>query len=167
MFGSSLPVCAINFPTIRELVTHGHNGMIFNDSEGLCDQMAYLLYPNLSENFITEEIGRITQTSSGDDKDGNTWTSLSSPDEIEIKNTDANTNTNTNTNTFENKKANKNTNTHIKTQDKKTITRVESDVFTTNQGVTLSDLREGAGEIGTWDDNWNTVMTPLIMQWLR
>ena len=151
MFGSSLPVCAINFPTIRELVTHGHNGVIFNNSEELCDQMAYLLYPDIFENSETKEIGRISLTSSSDDKEQCTWTNLSSPNENKNKN----------------KNINKNINSSTSTLDKKSISTKESDVFTTNLGVTLGDLKEGAGEIGSWDDNWNTVMTPLIMQWLR
>ena len=155
MFGSSLPVCAINFPTIKELVTHGHNGMIFNNSEELCDQMAYLLYPDIFENSKMKEIGRISKTSSSDDKEECTWSNFSSP--------------NKNKNTYENTQKNRieNTNKNTNTQDVKSTETIETGVFTTNQGVTLSDLREGAGEIGSWDDNWNTVMTPLIMQWLR
>lgn len=35
MFGVGLPVCALNFPALPELVQHGKNGLVFEDSEEL------------------------------------------------------------------------------------------------------------------------------------
>jgi beta-1,4-mannosyltransferase len=49
MFGSSLPVCAIQFPTISELVKHGYNGLIFNNALELTNQLERLLFTNNSK----------------------------------------------------------------------------------------------------------------------
>lgn len=35
MFGAGIPVLAISFPAIPELVKHGQNGLIFNSREEL------------------------------------------------------------------------------------------------------------------------------------
>ena len=48
MFGSGLPVCAINFPTLSELVKNGENGLIFETSEQLTAQLLLLLYPHIN-----------------------------------------------------------------------------------------------------------------------
>ena len=51
MFGSGLPVCAINFPTLPELVKNGDNGLIFSTAEQLTAQLSLLLYPSISSAF--------------------------------------------------------------------------------------------------------------------
>ncbi|KAH9502356.1 mannosyltransferase [Bulinus truncatus] len=43
MFGCGLPVCAVNFQCIGELVQHDKNGLIFNDSQELFSQLKELL----------------------------------------------------------------------------------------------------------------------------
>ena len=43
MFGSGLPVCAIAFPTLPELVRHGENGFIFQTPLELKDRLFDLL----------------------------------------------------------------------------------------------------------------------------
>ncbi|CAG5131372.1 unnamed protein product [Candidula unifasciata] len=43
MFGCGLPVCAVNFNCIGELVQHEKNGLIFNDSQELVQQLTDLL----------------------------------------------------------------------------------------------------------------------------
>ena len=43
MFGSGLPVCAIAFPTLPELVRHGENGFIFQTPLELKDRLFELL----------------------------------------------------------------------------------------------------------------------------
>ena len=48
MFGSGLPVCAIDFPTLSELVKNNENGLIFDTSEQLSAQLLLLLYPHIS-----------------------------------------------------------------------------------------------------------------------
>lgn len=39
MFGCGLPVCAVGFRCLPELVKHGENGLVFADSVQLCDQL--------------------------------------------------------------------------------------------------------------------------------
>jgi hypothetical protein len=43
MFGSGVPVCAVGFPAIGELVIHGTNGTVFETSEELSGQLHGLL----------------------------------------------------------------------------------------------------------------------------
>jgi beta-1,4-mannosyltransferase len=43
-FGSGVPVCAIDFPTISELVQHNYNGLVFQGKDKLCDQLLCLLF---------------------------------------------------------------------------------------------------------------------------
>lgn len=42
MFNAGLPVLAIDFETIRELVKDGISGYVFKDSEGLCVKLKVL-----------------------------------------------------------------------------------------------------------------------------
>lgn len=43
LFGASLPVCALDYgPTLRELVTPGHNALLFTDAQGLASSLDQL-----------------------------------------------------------------------------------------------------------------------------
>eukprot|EP00128_Syssomonas_multiformis_P008690 Colp12_sorted_trinity150504_noHs@19984 len=50
MFGCGLPVCAWGFPCLKELVTEGENGLVFNSANELSKQFQTLL-----KNFDAEE----------------------------------------------------------------------------------------------------------------
>lgn len=44
MFGAGIPVCARNFPSIKELVLHGKNGCVFDDSDHLARQLSQIFH---------------------------------------------------------------------------------------------------------------------------
>ncbi|KAG8834373.1 mannosyltransferase [Serendipita sp. 399] len=78
MFGCQLPVCALNFPCLNELVKDGHNGLVFNTAEELADQLVTLLreFPHseplerLRSNIVRNE----TRSPSARNRSGwNTW----------------------------------------------------------------------------------------------
>lgn len=50
MFGCGLPVCAVDYPCIRELVKPGETGLVFKTSSELCQQLCNLLkgFPQVS-----------------------------------------------------------------------------------------------------------------------
>ncbi|KAJ3267695.1 hypothetical protein HK104_005700, partial [Borealophlyctis nickersoniae] len=62
MFGCGLPVCAVGFQCIGELIQHGENGLIFHTAEELCEQLVSLFelfegFPNSSATLSTLRAG--------------------------------------------------------------------------------------------------------------
>jgi len=43
MFGAQLPVLALDFPALPELITNNHNGLTFHDAHTLANALVYLL----------------------------------------------------------------------------------------------------------------------------
>lgn len=91
MFGSAVPVCAFRFPSLVELVQEGHNGLSFETSDELAQQLLRLLVrPNAA--------GPATATDTADS----------------------------------------------------TLRE-------------LQHLKTGASEISSWEENWNSVMLPVVL----
>lgn len=62
MFGCGLPVCAVRYSCIGELVKDGINGLLFNSPQQLADQILSLLdgfpvSPSSQLSALTEEVG--------------------------------------------------------------------------------------------------------------
>jgi hypothetical protein len=47
MFGAGIPVCAVGYPALSELVNQDINGVIFKNSFDLCEQLFSLLYKDI------------------------------------------------------------------------------------------------------------------------
>ncbi|CAL8275205.1 unnamed protein product [Lota lota] len=73
MFGCCLPVCAIHYNCLSELVKHEENGLVFRDSQELASQLQSLLSGFPRAGGRLEEFRRSLQTSRGQRWDDN-WT---------------------------------------------------------------------------------------------
>jgi beta-1,4-mannosyltransferase len=56
MFGSAVPVCAVNFPALPELVKNGENGIIFRSHSELAAHLYRLFCDSPNEKRSTEEL---------------------------------------------------------------------------------------------------------------
>jgi beta-1,4-mannosyltransferase len=56
MYGCGLPVCAVGFACLGELVTNGSNGLVFNSATELAEQLYHLLAPTAA---AAEELMRL------------------------------------------------------------------------------------------------------------
>lgn len=155
MFGSSLPVCAVRFPTITELVHHGHNGMIFNSASELTEQIIELLFPNILTYMREVSSTPRNNTNERTDKveyDVHTVSNaLISSENIALGTLDkvASFNSNTTDHINHNHSHNHSHNhNHSHSQ------------------ISLSALKLGAADIGSWDDNWKSVLAPQIKSWI-
>mgnify|MGYP003705944975 CR=1 FL=1 len=57
MFGCGLPVCAVGFKCLEELVIHNQNGYVFQNAAGLCDQMFSLFSGHVDDD--SKELRRL------------------------------------------------------------------------------------------------------------
>ncbi|KAG7273101.1 hypothetical protein CRUP_024831 [Coryphaenoides rupestris] len=73
MFGCCLPVCAIHYRCLSELVKHEENGLVFKDSQELTSQLQSLLSGFPRAEGRLEEFRRSLRTSRGQGWDEN-WT---------------------------------------------------------------------------------------------
>ncbi|CAL8310445.1 unnamed protein product [Arctogadus glacialis] len=73
MFGCCLPVCAIHYNCLSELVKHEENGLVFRDSQELASQLQALLSGFPRAGGRLEDFRRSLQTSRGQRWDDN-WT---------------------------------------------------------------------------------------------
>ncbi|XP_074552146.1 chitobiosyldiphosphodolichol beta-mannosyltransferase [Halichoeres trimaculatus] len=71
MFGCCLPVCAIDFNCLHELVKHEENGLIFRDSQELAEQLRSLLSDFPSSDGRLAAFRRNLRTSRGQRWDDN------------------------------------------------------------------------------------------------
>ncbi|KAI3360063.1 hypothetical protein L3Q82_013858 [Scortum barcoo] len=71
MFGCCLPVCAIHFDCLHELVKHEENGLIFRDSQELAEQLKALLSEFPRSDGRLSEFRRNLRTSRGQRWDDN------------------------------------------------------------------------------------------------
>ncbi|XP_068581919.1 chitobiosyldiphosphodolichol beta-mannosyltransferase [Cebidichthys violaceus] len=71
MFGCCLPVCAIHFNCLHELVKHEENGLIFRDSQQLAEQLQSLLSEFPRSDGRLGAFRRNLQTSRGPNWDDN------------------------------------------------------------------------------------------------
>lgn len=56
MFGAGIPVLAISFPALPELVKHGKNGLIFNSREDLAKDIQKLVHNPKILSDLREEV---------------------------------------------------------------------------------------------------------------
>jgi beta-1,4-mannosyltransferase len=56
MFGSAVPVCAVNFPALPELVKNGENGIIFRSHSELAAHLYRLFCDSPNEKRSIEEL---------------------------------------------------------------------------------------------------------------
>jgi beta-1,4-mannosyltransferase len=70
MFGCGVPVVAVSFATLPELVRHGENGLIFSSSIELQNQISSLLFPHLTATASPAENWETTSASLCDLKAG-------------------------------------------------------------------------------------------------
>lgn len=61
MFGGQVPVCAIRYSCITEVMRHGWNGMVFNTSDELAGQMLDLLDSSLILESMRNNISSMTR----------------------------------------------------------------------------------------------------------
>jgi transglutaminase/protease-like cytokinesis protein 3 len=159
MFGSALPVCAVRFPTITELVHHGQNGMIFDNASELTEQILHLLFPHVLIDIREKRLSTSNSSSSSSSGSG----SGSSSNSIINETTDSiEEDLPIPSDTIESSEI-----TSEDTKEKRITAHPVTIEHNNYNQITLAALKGGAAEIGSWDDNWKAVLSPLVQSWIR
>ncbi|KJE96881.1 beta-1,4-mannosyltransferase [Capsaspora owczarzaki ATCC 30864] len=80
MFGCGLPVCAVGFQCLHELVEHRKNGLVFRTSAELCEQLQSLLYGFPSQDFKLREMRKHLQRQRIEEgRWAENWTAIAAP----------------------------------------------------------------------------------------
>jgi hypothetical protein len=125
--------------------------MIFNNAVELTEQILHLLFPHV---LISMREKRLTTTNSSSSSSNSTIneTTDSIEEELPIP-----------SDTIESSSDVTSKNTK---EEGNTEHRMRTDHDNYNQ-ITLAALKSGAADIGSWDDNWKSVLSPLVKSWIR
>ena len=137
--------------------------MIFNDASELTEQILHLLFPHIlidmREKRVTTSNSSSSSSSSGSSGSGSGSGSSSNINEmtgsieedLPIPSDTIESSEITSKNTKEE--------------------GMTAHTITTDHGnynhITLAPLKSGAADIGSWDDNWKAVLSPLVKSWIR
>ena len=86
MFGSGVPVLAVDFPTLGELVRDGENGLIFRNSDELTTGILRLLFPDNQDTVGSqlEELKRLQNGAKAIESWDDSWETIMKPHVLEI-----------------------------------------------------------------------------------
>ena len=123
MFGSGVPVCAVDFACIGELVRHGVNGCVFKSKEQLARQIIILLFKSPEQPL-------------------HTWLNSSGDNNDEISGSGSRSGSGSGSG--------------------RGIHGGSGSGIYGGSQVTLIGLKEQAGQLDSWSQNWDTVVPQYI-----
>ena len=135
MFGSGVPVCAFQFPTLHELVQDGVNGLAFSTSDELAAQIVRLLIDPTSCSSSFGGGGVVVESYVTDDSSGSGIGS------------------------------GRGGSRSARSSASGGATQQKAGRSVSNQSALqeLAQLQARASEITCWEDNWNSTMTPVLL----